>query len=378
MRTETPGPRKSGVRRLASLPLAALGVFSAEKSFRLNPVIGSPWLNAHGLHRRRVAVAAALTARRRAALASRLDPNERAALERDGIVVRHDVLSPDVLARIRTHLDSVPLPAWQMRQGETVTRVMPLPVRENDGPLGALATLVRQPDVRDLVGYAAGRSGHIVAMLQTVAVEPGAGAPDPQAMLHADTFHPSAKLWLFLHDVGEEDGPFAYAPGSHRLTAERLAWEHERSVAAATNPDRHHAAGSFRLPEAELPTLGYGPCRTYPVPANTLVVADTFGFHRRAPSTRPTIRLALYGILRRNPFLPWNGLDPLDLPVLRRRSMRTHLALQDRRARRGRPIVYENAGLVLAGAPPSVEPPSAPRPPLSGAPPSADATRPSG
>ena len=48
--------------------------------------------------------------------------------------------------------------------------------------------------------------------------------------LHADTFHPTAKFWLFLDDVGIEDGPFAYVPGSHKLTPERLAWEHEQAL----------------------------------------------------------------------------------------------------------------------------------------------------
>lgn len=334
--------------------LAAPAVLSAEKSFRRNPVIGSASLNARGLHRRRVAIAAALSARRRAAIAPRLDPAERAAFDRDGFVMRHDALDPDLLARLRHELETKPRPAWEMRQGQTVNRVMPLPARDDGSASAALARFLRRPDVRDLVGYAAGRSGHIIGMLQTIAADPEAGEPDPQASLHADTFHPTAKLWLFLHDVGEDDGPFAYAPGSHRLTPERLAWEHEQALAAASHGDIHHAAGSFRLPEEDLPRLGYGPLTTFPVPANTLVVADTYGFHRRTPSRRPTIRTSLYGILRRNPFVPWNGLDGYDLPFLRHRVMRTHLAIEDRRARAGRRVVYTNVGAVLAGAPPVI------------------------
>jgi hypothetical protein len=55
------------------------------------------------------------------------------------------------------------------------------------------------------------------------------------------------------------------------------------------------------------------------VKANTLVVADTFGFHARTPSQGQTCRVELYGSLRRNPFLPWSGLDPLSLPYVRER-----------------------------------------------------------
>ncbi|WP_420392763.1 phytanoyl-CoA dioxygenase family protein [Acuticoccus sp.] len=333
------------------VPLAAPAVLTAQKSFRKNPVIGSRRLNAIGLHRRRVSLAAALARRRRAALAPRLDPAERAAFDRDGIVVRNDALPQDVLSRVREELATVPRRAWEMRQGQTVNRVMPLPT--GGSAVAELSRFVRRSDVRDLVGYAAGRTGHVLAMLQTIAVDPTSGGADPQAMVHADTFHPTAKFWLFLDEVGPDDGPFAYAPGSHRLTPERLAFEDESARTAADAADPHHAAGSFRLPEERLEALGYAPLKTLTVPANTFVVADTFGFHRRSPSARPTVRVSLYGIARRNPFHPWNGLDPMDLPLLRDHAMRLHLATEDARARFGRRTVYRSVGPVLAGAAPA-------------------------
>ncbi|MCF3934662.1 phytanoyl-CoA dioxygenase family protein [Acuticoccus sp. M5D2P5] len=289
-----------------------------------------------------------MSERRRKTLASRIDPAERESVDRDGFVVRHNALPDDLLKRVREEVASIPRPAWQMRQGQAVNRVMPLPARSDGSAMAALSRYLASPDIRNLVGYTAGRTGHIVGMLQTIAVDPPSGAADPQADLHADTFHPTAKLWLFLHDVREEDGPFAYAPGSHRLTPERLEWEHQQAIRATSNADRHHAAGSFRLPEDQLKALGYGEVRPCPVPGNTLVVADTYGFHRRCPSPHRTVRTSLYGVLRRNPFLPWNGLDPYDLPVLRDRVMLTHLHMQDRRARAGKSVVYENAGTILA------------------------------
>jgi hypothetical protein len=50
--------------------------------------------------------------------------------------------------------------------------------------------------------------------------------------------------------------------------------------------------------------------------ANTLVVADTFGFHARgmAQSSRPRLELWFYS--RRNPFLPWLGGDPVAWPFM--------------------------------------------------------------
>src|ERR1700694_3362140 len=57
------------------------------------------------------------------------------------------------------------------------------------------------------------------------------GPPDPQTALHADTFHPTVKAWLFLTDVAADAGPFTYVPGSHRLTPERLPLEMRSSPA---------------------------------------------------------------------------------------------------------------------------------------------------
>lgn len=337
--------------RLARLPLHAAAVLGREKSFRKNPVLRSRWLNERGLHRRRVAVAAALSARRRAALAARLDPAERAQFDENGFVMREDALPADVFARLTDELARMPRPAWETRQGHAVTRLMPLPPTDDGSALAAARGFLRSPDVRRLTGYCAGRTGHLMAMLQTIAVEPAPDDLDPQAMLHSDTFHPTAKLWLFLHDVGEADGPFSYVPGSHRLTPERLAWEHEQALTAAGGPDPHHAAGSFRLPQEQLPALGYGRLQTFPVRANTMVIADTYGFHRRTPSVRPTVRTELYAMVRRNPFVPWNGGDAMELPWLSERALWIYLRGQDRKARAGKRVIYTNVGRVLPGEP---------------------------
>lgn len=65
--------------------------------------------------------------------------------------------------------------------------------------------------------------------------------------------------------------------------------------------------------------MGYGSPMLAEVPGNTLVIADTSGFHRRTPSPRATVRVEVYFSLRRNPFFA--GLVPglLGWPVLRDR-----------------------------------------------------------
>ena len=119
------------------------------------------------------------------------------------------------------------------------------------------------------------------------------------------------------------------------MTPARLDWEHKQSMTAHSHANKHHAHGSFRISDDEIRELGYPEPTHIAVPANTLVVADTHGFHARAVSEKPTVRLSLYGSLRRNPFVPWSGLDPFSLPGLRDRQAEIHDAINNWKAKSG-------------------------------------------
>lgn len=80
--------------------------------------------------------------------------------------------------------------------------------------------------------------------------------------------------------------------------------------------DRLSERGSFRIPVEDLPALGLPPPTRFAVPANTLVVIDTYGFHARADSHRRTKRVELWAFSRRSPFLPWVGGGLLSLGTL--------------------------------------------------------------
>ncbi|NDY93951.1 phytanoyl-CoA dioxygenase family protein [Ideonella livida] len=297
-------------RTLALAPWWQASVLTSAKSFVDNPLLGSAWLNERGLHAWRVRATQALAARRRARLAALVSPQDRADFERDGFVVRHEALPREVFARLREAVLNRPMPAREMVQGDTITRRMAV-----DAGLRAaspeLAQFVDGPLWQGLTRYVAGYDAPPWAYIQTILSHTRPGEPDPQTNLHADTFHPSMKAWLFLTDVAVDEGPFCYVPGSHRLTPERLAWEQRKSVAAARLQDRYSARGSFRIDAAELPALNLPAPRLLAVPANTLVVADTYGFHARGPSVRPSTRVELWGYDRRNPFLPGST----DLPL---------------------------------------------------------------
>jgi hypothetical protein len=93
------------------------------------------------------------------------------------------------------------------------------------------------------------------------------------------------------------------------------------SLAAAQSPDGETRQGSFRVDRDELPALGLPEPRIFAVPANTLVVADTFGFHARGPSTGRSLRVEIWAYGRRSPFVPWAAFDPWTAAALARRSL---------------------------------------------------------
>jgi hypothetical protein len=117
-----------------------------------------------------------------------------------------------------------------------------------------------------------------------------------------DTFHPTVKAWLWLEDVTDEMGPFAYVFGSHKLDSRRLAWHKRRSVLASTGGPR---GGSFRVSDGELAYLRLPEPHRFVVSAGTMVAGDTFGLHRRTRARVPTRRVEIWADSRPNPFFPF-------------------------------------------------------------------------
>ena len=116
-------------------------------------------------------------------------------------------------------------------------------------------------------------------------------APKPKRMvgtnyIHADVHYASGKAWLFLSDIDESNGAFVYAKGSHKMGLGRLYYEYDVSVRVAkakrdgtlgtTVPSaavRLPTPRQLRMMSIEETTLGGK--------ANTLLLANVGGFHRR-------------------------------------------------------------------------------------------------
>ena len=310
-------------------PWWVLALATDAKSFRDNPLIGSRRLNAWGLHVNRVRLADRMAAWRRRRLEHLVTSEQRAEFESHGFVMIRNFLSPDAFAALRDQVMNRAGPAREMVQGDTITRRFALdPAALRVMP--AAKALLDDRRWQGLIRYVGSFDAEPLAYVQSILTHRHDAPPDPQTRLHADTFHPTVKAWLFLTDVAPDEGPLTYVAGSHRRDAARLAWERRRSLEARDGADFLSSRGSLRIDRAELASLGLPEPTAFAVPANTLIVCDTSGFHARGPAIRPSTRVEIWAYGRRNPFLPWTGLDLTGWRGLAERRVPLHWAFRDR------------------------------------------------
>ena len=332
----TRAPRPFAPRRILRwwrAPWWLFAILTGAKSFFDNPVLGSPRLNRAGLHLWRKRTAHALAERRRRSLAGGLPAELREAFDRDGFVVIPNILPDGDFQRLQSDLLYAELDSREHQQGDTITRRIAVgpDVRRR---FPSLAGLLDSKRWSGIMAYVASSRSAPLYYIQTIVGGIDASLPDPQVHLHSDTFHPSMKAWLFLTDVADDGRPLTYVAGSHRLTPERALWERNKTV-AIDRADRLSQRGSLRIEVEELATLGLPLPTRFAVPANTLVVIDTSGFHARADADHPTLRVELWAYSRRTPFLPWAGAGLLSWRPIAIRRMEWLAAAVDWLDRRG-------------------------------------------
>ena len=299
-------------------------IFTSMKVFS-DPWVGHPGLNRLGLHRRRMRWARGCAALRRGQTVRARSPAEEELLDQGCIAVENFLPEEEFAALSAEAHEAAAAAARSDPPPEPKTRGFGDPVDHDWGfdrfdgatlnrfiyPGPRALAFARHPQLRRFARLVTGRRlppGR-VQVYQTVNGD-DSDIRDIQREFHRDTFFAALKYWFFLDPVREEDGPMTYVPESHRLTRERIAWEEAKAaaaVAARERGDRYGMTGSFRIGEDELAGLGLPAPRSLAVPANTLVVANVFGFHRRGDAEPGTRRLALYGNHRPQPFNPFGS-----------------------------------------------------------------------
>ncbi|WP_246288117.1 phytanoyl-CoA dioxygenase family protein [Achromobacter pestifer] len=310
------------------VPIWLLALATGAKSFKDNPIIGSSFLNKKGLYVARVKLAHRMAHFRRRRLAHLISHQDRENFDRNGFVLKRDFLAPSMFAAIEREVSFLQGDSREMMQGDTRTRRVSLDV-DTLRVMPATRALLYGEQWLGLLSYASSFRCHPMNYLQTIMTHIGGRAsPDPQTNLHSDTFHPTVKAWLFLSDVTLSDSAFVYVPGSHRINRRRLAWLRRQSM-QVHSLDRLSARGSLRVSESKARSMGYEKPRVFSVRKNTLVVADTSGFHARGQTSHPATRIEIWGYGRRNPFLPWAGWGVQGLPGLKGRVVPLYWCIRD-------------------------------------------------
>jgi len=308
------------------LPIHFVQLFSKIKSFNKNLLIGNKFLNSKGLHILRVSLSQKMAKIRRRSLEDLVTAEQKNSYSKNGFVKVNDFLDAKTFQTVLDEINNTNFERVDMTQGSATTRRSM--IDEADLKLcPALNKAKNDRRMLNLVRYVSSHYGQPLITLQTILVNPKEShnrGNDPQTRVHSDTFHPTAKAWLFLTDVEEEDGPFSYVAGSHKPTEERYIWEKNISIDWDKPENKYSSGGSMRINVEELEKLGYPKPTPMIVKANTLIVADTYGFHARCPSEKATVRIEIYSSLRRNPFLPFvaswfGGFHFLSIPFVRRR-----------------------------------------------------------
>ena len=132
--------------------------------------------------------------------------------------------------------------------------------------------------------------------------------PNPQAphtdldynqFLHSDRHYPFIKCFFYLEDVNEDNAPYTYARGSHRITPARLRYEYAYSLRYARirkgsyRRSFEQLAADMQLRELAEALMREQALRPEPIcgKANTMVISNNQGFHARGPmhSIRPRV-----------------------------------------------------------------------------------------
>ena len=314
-------------------PVWLVQVFTQAKSFAANPILGNRLLNRLGLHVIRLVAAHAARRVRLAFIAPFIDRKWRQAYWRDGFVVIEGFLPDDDFNAIDAEVrkDGGRLEVRECIQGDTLTHRVLLD-EEAQRLLPEVNKLLDNRRYLNLLAFVGGTYKRPLFYIQRIANGFLDGPDDPQKSLHSDTFHPTMKAWYFLDDVPLEHGPFNYAPGSHRLTPGRLKWEYWNSVNNRTLENTYSQRGSMRASADDLENMGYKPRRAISVKKNTLVIADTHGFHCRGQARKNARRLELWAFCRSNPFSLFPGTGSKIISRLENRGAKALWRLEDKKA----------------------------------------------
>lgn len=338
---------KKTLKKIFLLPFRFIGyvlaIFTGSNSFVANPIIGSYLLNRLGLHVFRIVLAHMVTRFRWTLLMWKMPKEWRQEFHQNGFLVIKDFLPDEQFQQLRQKAETVTGEARELAQGDARTQRILLDDESLSGQ-PELKQFIRGRQLNNALDYCGGFAHPALFYLQRIRNgKPSAGWTefDPQKNIHSDTFYPTMKAWYFLDDVKAEDGPFTYVPGSHKLSWARLKWEYKKSITVQTVHDGYSEKGAMRASLDDLKSMGMEGPKALPLPANSLVIANTHGFHCRGQAKAGRGRFEIWAYMRKNPFIPLPKLMIRAAQTVEQKTLRWYWGYLDQRnARRGVPSTW--------------------------------------
>ena len=301
------------MNKLFKIPYWLIAVFSWDKSYRNNPIIGSYLLNKLGLHVFRVILSHALFSFRLWLLTPVIGKADRDFFKKNGFIVKHNFLPEDEFVALKEELLAYEGEIRELPEGDTIKQLLFLN-KKTRSQLPQCQRFSENKSLNKLIRYCSSKNRLPIFYVENLNFHnQDSTFSDPQQNLHIDTFHPCVKGWLFIDDVDSSNGAHIYVPGSHRLTWKRLRWEYHQSLAQSlpeknsllvNDPTHYYWDGSFRITAEDLQSLNYGLPREFSVPANTLLIDNVHGFHSRGNPQNKSSRMTISMHARDNPFNP--------------------------------------------------------------------------
>jgi hypothetical protein len=222
-------------------------------------------------------------------------------LERDGVLVISDFLAPEDFRRVKDECEAIKLgmpfqPFRKVENGSLQVATFDLDgkadgfsairgcLQENPLIQNLACTVIRRqaaakPSVRFSIYHKACAGDHEIDN-------------DVENILHADLHTPTVKAFYYMNDVDESNGAFVYVKGSHRVTLNRIRHEYNlglfsaklrrgdeipQALLAVRGPNQRVKIADKHMQGLQETTIGGR--------ANTLVIANNMGFHRRGEFT---------------------------------------------------------------------------------------------
>lgn len=319
-------------KNILLFPYWVISIFTGAKYFGDNPVLGSRILNILGLHVFRVVLSHFIFHFKQKLFFSLTLPREdRKFFNEHGYLLKKNFLPAEDFKKLSKEILSYQGEMRDIIEGDTVTRRLNL-TEDDSHKFPQFHSLTENKIFTRLMKYTSAKNEFPRSFVECIFQNRGQNR-DPQKDFHRDTFHPTMKAWLFLDNVTEENGTFLHVPGSQKLTWKRLKWEYLISIRktdgqkrqGSVNKKIYNKGGAFRITKDDLHALGYPKAKRMQVKKNTLVIANTFAFHKRGKATEVSRRRALWFSSRVHPFNPFPGLNSDYLRKMRDRVFYKYL-----------------------------------------------------